>query len=254
MNRFEGRTVLITGGGSGIGAVTAGKFLEEGASIVLADIDRSKAESVVAEMNASDKVIVIETDVTDRGRVDALIAEAVTRFGNLDVLVNCAGIRGDNTSALEINAADWQRIMDINLGGTFNVCQAFARSAVASGKPVSIINLSSTVSLWARPNRPAYGTSKHAVSGLTKQLAMDLGPLGIRINAVAPGVIRSPMTSAYFKDPERETEIARSYPLGRVGEPEDVASVILFLASDEASFITGAIVPIDGGYSAGKTW
>lgn len=254
MNRFEGRTVLITGGGSGIGAAAGRMFLGEGALVVLADVDGSAAERIAADLNAPDRVMAVAVDVSDRDRVDLWIAGAMAQFGKLDVLVNCAGIRGGNASGLELAAEDWKAILDINLGGTFNACQAFARAVAATSKPASIVNLSSTASLWSRPNRAAYGTSKHGVSGLTKQLAMDFGPVGIRINAVAPGTIRTPMTAAYFEIPDREAEISRAYPLGRIGEPEEVASVILFLASDEASFITGAILPIDGGYSAGKTW
>jgi len=185
--------------------------------------------------------------------VEDTIAAACAQFGKLDVLVNSAGIQ-KIVPALELDGESWDRIIAVNLGGTFHVSQSFARVAQAAGRPAAIVNLASTSSILATLNRTAYVSSKHGVSGLTKQLAMELGKFGIRVNAVAPGVVRTPMTEKYFGAPETMQRIAIAYPLGRPGLPEEVAAAILFLSSDEASFITGVTLPVDGGYSAGKGW
>lgn len=146
----------------------------------------------------------------------------------------------------------WRKVLDVNLSGTFYCCQAFAR--LEGGRDRAIVNVSSTASILASRDRTAYAASKHGVSGLTRQLAFEFGPRGIRVNAVAPGVVRTPLTESYFSKPDWVERMAKAYPLGRVAEPEEVASVIAFLASGAASFVTGAIIPVDGGYTTGKSW
>lgn len=253
MNRFTDSTVLITGGGSGIGAGVARAFFAKGANIVVADADDAAAKRVAAELGAGDRAHAVTLDVTDRAAVDAFIADAVARFGRLDALVNSAGIR-EIKPVLDLEPSHWHRTISVNLDGTFHASQAFARAARASGTPASIVNIASAVGLAGAPNRAAYVSSKHAVVGLTRAMAMDLGGYGIRVNAVAPGVVRTPMTESYFDDPKRIRRLRASHPLGREARPEDIASVVLFLASTEAAYVTGAIIPVDGGYGAGRAW
>ena len=168
-----------------------------------------------------------------------------------DVLVNSAGMR-EFADPLEITEADWARVLTVNLSGTFHVAQGVARRLKTAGKTGAIVNVASTSGLVASENRAAYVSAKHGVVGLTKQLALDLGPVGIRVNAVAPGVIRTPMTELYFSDPDMIERLRRAYPLGRAGAPEEVAEVIAFLASERARYVTGTVVPVDGGYTAGR--
>jgi meso-butanediol dehydrogenase/(S,S)-butanediol dehydrogenase/diacetyl reductase len=165
--------------------------------------------------------------------------------------VNSAGIR-EITPAMDLEAELWNRVIAVNLHGTFHVSQAFARLALVTKMPASIINISSVAGMMGIPKRAAYVSSKHAIIGLTREMAMELGPHGIRVNAVAPGLVRTALTESYFSNPDLIRSMHASRPLGRAARVEEVASVILFLASDEASFVTGATIPVDGGFSAGK--
>jgi meso-butanediol dehydrogenase/(S,S)-butanediol dehydrogenase/diacetyl reductase len=252
MLRFKGRTAIVTGGASGIGAACVRAFYAEGAIVAIADADVKAAANLAAEF-ASDRVYAKALDVTDRVAVEAFITEAASRTGRLDVLVNSAGIR-EIIPVLDLDPAMWHRVVAVNLDGTFHMSQVFARAARAAGRPAAIVNLSSSAGLMGVPNRAAYVAAKHAIVGLTREMAMELGPCGIRVNAVAPGSVRTPLTERYFSDPELVRKLNASHPLGRVADPSEIACAILFLASDEAGFITGATLPVDGGYTAGKGW
>jgi meso-butanediol dehydrogenase/(S,S)-butanediol dehydrogenase/diacetyl reductase len=183
--------------------------------------------------------------------VSAFIEAASKRLGRLDVLVNSAGVR-EIVSVLELSLEEWNRVMGINVTGTFLCSQAFARAVIAQGRKAAIVNLASTLGMVAAPNRAAYTASKHAVVGLTKEMGMELGDKGIRVNAVGPGVIRTPLTERYFQDAEYVRRIKGLHALERWGEPDEVAKAILFLASDDASFCTGTTLMVDGGWTAGK--
>lgn len=250
MSSFDGRVVLVTGGASGIGAATARAFSAAGASIAIGDLDLGAAAALAKELPSAEA---FQIDVTDRAAAEGVVAAARKRFGHLDILVNSAGIR-EIVPVLDLDPAEWHRVLEINLSGTFHVSQVFARTMRDDGRGGSIVNISSSAGLMGVPNRAAYVAAKHGIVGLTREMAMELGPLGIRVNAVAPGSVRTPLTERYFSDPELVERLNRSHPLGRVAVPEEIASVILFLASDAASFVTGAILPVDGGYTAGKGW
>lgn len=253
MARFTGRVAVVTGGGRGIGEATVMAFAAEGGSVVVADVNADDAARVVAACDAPGRVVAAVVDVADRAAVDAMMAQARARFGRLDILANCAGIRGV-AAVIDVAPEQWRRVHAVNLEGTLHTMQAFARIVRADGGRGAIVNLSSMGGIMGVPNRAAYVSSKHAVTGLTREMAMEAGKYGIRVNAIAPGMIRTPMTEPMFQDPDEVRRIEAVHPVGRAGEPAEIAAAILFLSSDEAAFITGVILPVDGGWSAGKGW
>lgn len=250
MKRFEGKTILVTGAGSGIGAACVRRLHAEGAAVVAIDVQKTDVDKVVAEFAGSERIYGAAVDVANREQVASAVAEANTRFGNLYGLVNSAGIRGVGT-VLDFEPEAWQRVMSVNLDGTFNTCQFFSRAVRDAKTPGAIVNVSSAAGLTGVQNRLGYVASKFGVSGITRTMALELGPLGIRVNAVAPGMIHTPMTTGMFQDPENVKRIRAAHPIGREGAPEEVAAAIVFLLSEESSFITGVVLPVDGGSLAG---
>jgi NAD(P)-dependent dehydrogenase (short-subunit alcohol dehydrogenase family) len=252
--RLADQGVLVTGAASGIGEKVVYAIGRQGAVVAVADRNAEGARRVAeAVCQAGGRAHAFALDVTDAEAVAAFIAAASNELGRLDVLVNSAGVR-EIVPVLDLSLEEWHRVMEINVTGTFLCSQAFARAVIARAGRGAIVNLASTLGVVAAPNRAAYTASKHAVVGLTKQMAMELGDKGIRVNAVGPGVIRTAMTDRYFDGSTYEQRIRSLHALGRWGEPDEVAKAILFLASDEASFCTGATLMVDGGWTAGKAF
>ncbi|MFM9940060.1 MAG: SDR family NAD(P)-dependent oxidoreductase [Hyphomicrobiaceae bacterium] len=249
--RFKDQGVLITGAGSGIGRETAFEFAVEGGVIACADVDIKMAERTVEEVTKKGgRAHAFVCDVTKPDSVTACVDAAAKKIGRLDVLLNSAGIR-EISPVLDLSHEQFQKVMDVNVTGTFLVSQAFGRHLVKAGKGGAIVNIASTLGVTAAPNRAAYTASKHAVVGLTKEMAMELGAKGIRVTAVGPGVTRTPLTERYFQDADMAARIKDIHAIGRWGEAREIARAILFLASDDASFVTGTTLMVDGGWTAG---
>ena len=252
--RFDNKRALVTGGGSGIGRSVCRAFAREGADVGVADVSLEGAEATAQEARENDrKALALQVDVANPAAVKAMVDRAVAELGRIDILVNSAGVR-EIVPFLQLPFEEWQRVIATNLTGTFLCSQAVAQHLVRQGRGGKIVNLASVAGLMAVPNRAAYVSSKHAVVGLTKEMAMELGDKNIQVNAVAPGVVETAMTASYFSNAELVASLKRVHPAGRWAQPEEIAGLILFLASDEASFITGATFPIDGGFAAGKAF
>jgi 3-oxoacyl-[acyl-carrier protein] reductase len=252
-DEFAGHTALITGAGSGIGAATARLLAQYGAAVAVTDINPAGAEKVAKELiDGGGAARAFAFDVGDPAAVQTTLEAVEASLGLVDILVNNAAT-GSAATFLDYTADEWRRQMDVNLMGPFLCSQAVVRRLLAEDRGGAIVNVASAAGLTGVPPYVAYVAAKHGLVGLTKVLAMELGPHRIRVNAVAPGTIATPpTTAAILAHPGGEERVKRSHPLGRHGEPEEVARLIAFLASSDASFMTGSIVPVDGGYLAGK--
>lgn len=245
MKRFEKRVVLVTGAARGIGRAIAERFVKEGASVVLADIDGAQLDATTAELNADGRALGVLTDVRNRAEIEAAIQAAVNTFGRLDVMVNNAGI-AVLCDFLEITEELYDRVLDINLKGAFFGTQAAARQMLAQGEGGVIINISSINSGLANPEVATYAISKGGMNQVTTTAAMAFAPHGVRVVGVGPGTIRTGMIGDFVDSTGQNAILART-PLGRYGSPDEVAGVVAFLASDDASYITGETIYPDGG-------
>ncbi|HAE83922.1 MAG TPA: beta-ketoacyl-ACP reductase [Ktedonobacter sp.] len=250
MGRLEGRVAFVTGAGRGIGAATALRMAEEGARVVLADIDTEGCQQVSAELNRlGSESLALACNVTDNAMVQDAMAQTVSRFGQLDILVNNAGVIRDNM-LFKMSEDDWETVMNVHLKGAF-LCSRAAQKYMVEQKYGRIVSLSSTSALGSR-GQANYSAAKAGLQGFTRTLSIELGQFGITVNAVAPGFIDTEMTRTTARrqgiDPEqRIAEASKIIPVRRVGQPRDVANVICFLCSDEASFVSGQVIYVAGG-------
>ena len=246
MTRFTDKTVLITGAASGIGAAAAKRFSDEGANVVAVDLDREKLQQATADLPA-DRTSWQVCDTSKKEDAVAAVRAATDRFGGLDVLVNNAGIAltGDVTETTE---ADWDRTMAVNVKGYFNMAKAVLHELKKTKG--NIVQTSSVSGLGGDWSTVAYNTSKGAVTNMTRAMALDHGKDGIRVNAVNPTVTQTGMTKGIHQDEGTMARILERIPMGRTGRADDIAKVMVFLASDDAGFVTGVNLPVDGGVSA----
>jgi NAD(P)-dependent dehydrogenase (short-subunit alcohol dehydrogenase family) len=248
--RLEKRVAIITGAGSGIGRASALLFAKEGAKVVVADFVRDSGQQTVSLIkNEGGESTFVESDVSHAADAQRLVNTAIETYGKLDILFNNAGINLEKT-VTETSEDDWNRVINVNLKGVF-LCSKFAIPEMIRNGGGAIINTASIRGLVGQYHLAAYCASKGGVVLLTKAMALDYGQDNIRVNCVCPGGIETPMHKAFLATlahPERETEeMLKKIPLGRIGEPEDVARVALFLASDESAYLTGLAIPVDGG-------
>jgi len=244
--RLLNKVCLITGAAQGIGLATALKFAVEGAIVIVCDVQQAGVDATVAQCRALGATAEgFVADVTQRATIDALVASVKAQFGRIDVLVNNAGITQD-ARLQKMTLEQFDRVIDVNLRGVFHCAQAVADLMVAQGSGV-ILNASSVVGIYGNFGQTNYAATKFGVIGFTKTWSRELGPKGIRVNAVAPGFITTPMVAAM---PEKVLQdLQAKVPLKRLGKPEEIANVYAFLASDEASYINGAVIEVSGGMS-----
>ena len=244
--RLKGKVAIITGGASGLGRCTAEYMKRESVVLVLADHDRERLEQTARELSSEGaRVRAVPTDVRDYESCRALVAAAIESFGTVDILVNSAGVGGSMAFFAESGPDDWRDLVAINLVGVMNCCRAVLDHMIARGYG-KIVSLASEAGKANEKRMVVYGATKGGVISLTRGLATELGRYSINVNAVCPGVTHTPMTS-YITE-EIEARAAKFYPLGRLGRPEDIAPLITFLASDEASWITGQAISVSGGF------
>lgn len=248
--KFQGKVVLITGAARGVGMVITKKFAQEGATVIINDIDLQEGERVAKQINQKGfKAFVVKADVSKSAEVEAMIDKVINSYGGIDILINNAAVFARSVPIVELEEEEWDRVMSINLKSVFNCCKAVIRNMTKrrSGKIINITSFTGKTgrvvyTTFGNPTKAHYCASKAGIISLTKSLAFELAPYNINVNAVAPGSIATEST-----DEEKKKMIIPLVPLGRIGTPEDVASAVLFLASPEASFITGEILDVNGG-------
>jgi 2-deoxy-D-gluconate 3-dehydrogenase len=245
---LTGRVALVTGARRGLGRAIAVALAEAGADVV--GLGPNPMPETAAAVEATGRRFAdVLLDLGESPEIDAAVAEAHDRFGRLDILVNNAGIIR-RAPLLDYSEADWDAVMDVNVRSLFFLSQAVARQMIAARMPGRIVNIASLLAFQGGVRIPAYAAAKHAVAGLTKSLANELAPHGITVNAIAPGYMVTDNTEPLRNDPERSAELLARIPAGRFGEPEELATAVLFLAAPGSSYVTGTVVSVDGGWMA----
>ena len=244
--RFLGKTILVTGAGSGIGEATARRFANEGGNVVLVGRTQEKLDRVAHTLDAA-RTLVVRADVSNTAGVQELVKETLARFKRIDVLVNNAGVAAD-ARIPDASDDEWRRVMSIDVDGVFYMCRAVIPELIKTHG--SVVNVSSVSGLGGDWGMGIYNAAKGAVTNLTRAMAMDHGRDGVRINAVCPSLTRSELTNDMFENKALMAKFEERIPLGRSAAPEEVADVIAFLASEDARFVTGVNLPVDGGLSA----
>lgn len=251
MKKLEGKIALVTGSSGGIGQAIAVHLAEQGVDVVIDYRSHPEgAQETLSKVEAAgSKGLTVKADLSVISDIRQLIDQGIQYFGKLDILVNNAGIDGRNADFWNITEADYDAVIDLNLKGTFFATQAIVQHFIETKRTGKIINISSTHEEIAFPHFTAYCTSKGGIKMMMRNLAVELGPLGITINNVAPGAIETPINSKLLNDPEKLGALLKNIPLGRLGKPEDIAPIVAFLASADADYITGATFYVDGGLS-----
>jgi len=249
--KLNGKVTIITGASGGIGKSVAQKVLEEGSKVVLVSRNKNKLKKTVEELGKNDNLIHMAADVSHESEVLSVIEQTLTAFDKIDNLINCAAIINDPTPFHLMTEDQWTNLMNVNLKGTFQPIKAVIPLMIEQ-KSGNIINISSLLGVRAIPKVPfsVYGVTKAGIIMLTKSIAVEYGQYNIRCNCIAPSTIRSPMMEPYLQDENAKRMLEGSFPLKRIGDPEDVANAILFLASDDSKWITGTVMTLDGGISA----
>ncbi len=248
---FDGKVALVTGGSTGIGRATALTFASEGARVVVSDVNAEGAEETVGMIKgAGGEAVFIHADVSQAGHVEALISKTVEAYGRLDAAHNNAGIEGIRVPTAEFPEDEWDRVIATNLKGVWLTMKYEIQQMLEQGGG-AIVNTSSIAGLIGMKGSTAYGAAKHGVIGLTKVAALEYATQGIRVNAVCPGAVASPMTDRLIgREPGRREMYMAMQPVGRFGTPDEIAQAVVWLCSDAASFVTGHAMPVDGGYVA----
>ena len=249
--KLNGKVTIITGASGGIGKSVAQKVLEEGSKVVLVSRNKNKLKKTVEELGKNDNLIHMAADVSHESEVLSVIEQTLTAFDKIDNLINCAAIINDPTPFHLMTEDQWTNLINVNLKGTFQPIKAVIPLMIEQ-KSGNIINISSLLGVRAIPKVPfsVYGVTKAGIIMLTKSIAVEYGQYNIRCNCIAPSTIRSPIMEPYLQDENAKRMLEGSFPLKRIGDPEDVANAILFLASDDSKWITGTVMTLDGGISA----
>ena len=249
MTVLDGKVAIVTGGGGGIGRETVKVLIENGARVVVADINSDAAAETADYSGGGDDVIAVRTDVTDLGSVQQLLATTIATFGRLDIAHNNAGVELGGIDLADVDVEQYERLLAVNQRGVF-VCMKVEIPQMRAQGSGSIINTASALGVVALPGQSAYIASKHAVIGLTKAAAMEYSAQGVRINAVLPGVVQTPMIEEMEQiSPGFKDMLLKEHPIGRLGLPRDIANAVVWLGSDLSSFVTGSSLVVDGGYS-----
>ena len=244
--RLENKIAIITGGGTGIGLSCTRLFCREGAKVAIFGRRKNRLDNAVREIG--EDVLAVSGDITRHEDIKRLVESTLNAHGRVDILVNCAGIF-TGAPLHEMKNDEWDAVLDLNMTSVFKLTREVLPHMIQR-KSGNIVNISSILGLVAAPNTAAYNVSKGALNQFTRSIAVEYGSSGIRSNAICPGLIATEMTEELMRDEDLMQEWSKNYPIGRFGQPDDVAKACLFLAGDESAFITGAILPVDGGYTA----